>query len=1066
MNKKWKVILLVAFIISGSATAFAVTLPEGVSKFAALVVATAVPIGATLFGILTSEISIPVTVGALFLAFAMDRSITLNGLSELYTLMTGGSNINSIDSGLLSNLNEGLNNKLGDYLDGKEKLPESLKAEYKQLERNAEKQKKNNEEEESGDAEPHVYTWANLLNRDATAKDADPGADLESQDELYFGAYLKEATYPRRLIMGSAKKYLNIYLPKLPSKPTDSNNKKDVAPAMLPQTQLPNLPSKPIDLNDMKDIAFAMLSQTQPSNSTMLQKKPGKISVNKAADLTSDGGFFWSESSNMIYVGENQCIELSNDAPGFGAVTLKTCTLDKPAQMWSPIVVKTSTDNGAPVQVAYESVAYPRVCIGSSPSAGMSSLFPTSCYIKPTSGSKSILDPDVVISYESELGLQPLETTTFKYNHTDHSYDAQHTSFHCIQSLYIAKNPYEDMKYFGITDLSNACPPILNRVPRAETATTTSTATSVLVPPTVINDQINFLSDQNTNGSQTLAVKRDHFYGTPALPPLLPGQWRNYIINIGQGSFSIVDGYGWLHPVIIDMGSSSGVATSGSVAKHGAVLLEFMQWLLQSGTSTNIKLNEAAKSVSAVERRPILIVSHADRDHYNLLEYMFQNKKIAANNTEDYVAITPLPVPFAVYIGGGLESFHGSTSENSLSSRTRKWLKSLADNADVKFYQKLTFKGNELYSTNPLGTETQIDAAIPLLPPDGNSTIRETVGTNNRYDRPWLYFLESDPTAKEKNRNSLIVSIADQNYSFTAPGDAEDSNETAAIARAKTFGILSRAGLMLASHHGSGRSGNQKDFYQNFASSTVIFSAGFNKSYGHPTLAAYERIRSAGKILCLTPDGKADPGGKYCKNTNTISGFGGGNAQNFLPGAGALFMTQTQQFDDVRKSNILPGGDIVVTVTPIGGMLSKFYSTKKIADQAEGVVVDRPAIEYYFTNHMTTPKTAGVTTTPPLRSSAALLYGTKQLQSIYCAKDYFNSVFKDDINTKLSSKLGAIKNYSNDYDSAYTTKTGNVYMKNFKFDISTKTDTLYQTTPKDIVKTLIPIPSINFTQCN
>ena len=822
---------------------------------------------------------------------------------------------------------------------------------------------------------PHVYTWADISPRNSTIKGVNPGSELYDQG-LSLRLFLRSATDPQLVTIGNGN-YLNVTLPKF--------------------------------------------------DSYGVEIEPGHIYSEARQDSNAQGGFFWSESSNMIYVGEDRCLELT-DASDWGTVVLKQCALNNPKQMWRRLVSKTSSVNNAPVTVSFESVAYADRCMGeTNPGSLDKNIYGYSCtYWKE--------NRKILVSYERIPGLQPVETTTFKFNHDTNEYDAQHSNFSCVMALSESFYPSD---YNGAlkTNREADC---------KQQGQTLSRPTRSLdfTPPTYITDKFTILDNTGANPSN-FNISRKHYIGTPVLVPLLPGQWRVYVINIGQGSFNVVDGYSWPHPVIIDMGSSTGLGSSGDLNKHGLKLHSFMDWLLRKGTEGVIKYNSSLESpvtVPATARSPILIISHADKDHYNLLEYMFES-----------IGDTKLPPPFAVYLGGGLDKFNSSTNPGNHQHRTLQWLNSL-NTANV-LYERLNFRNNQLYATQH-NVETQIDAAFPLVPSKPRVGL-EDVSSKQRSDRPWLYFLESQPNSapKDKNVNSLIVSVADGYYSFTAPGDAEKENENRAAGKAFLFGIDNLRGMMVASHHGAMT--DNTNFYNKFSPTSVVFSAGASNSYKHPKPEAVRTILAASKALCLSGNQDGNFSSSGCATGTGLKAYAGGEAIQFSPTSRALFLTDNASSDN---SGVRVGGDIVVTVTPVGGMVSKYYAIPSETEINIGQLATTPTLEYYFTNHLTHKgkQNANIPVPPDegLRNDVQRLKGAGVRQWIYCLNAYLTA--------NLAGKTKSVYElYPTNY--VYTQKyspytLAGVPGRNFVFDILVKNDISGVTYPAGQVKTQIPMP--------
>ncbi|MFZ6689985.1 hypothetical protein ACO0K0_19785 [Undibacterium sp. SXout11W] len=846
---------------------------------------------------------------------------------------------------------------------------------YKGMENNARSFAESETEKKGKVTRPEVYTWADIEPRRSTVPDVNPGAELDGQGNS-LAMFLKIATHPRNLLIYSSY-YVNVKLPQF-----EDNG---------------------------------------------VKKTEGAINVQKWKDPSANGGFFWSGSSNLIYVGENHCLELD----GGGAsnyVKLNWCTLDSPKQMWRRIVDKTHQTNGGPVAVAYESLAYPGKCMGST--APLSTL--TSLYVYDCKSSSGALYSNVIFSYESDWYLPPLETTAFKYGRKAGEFEAQHTSFSCIQKLVAAA---QNSKTDNSQVCDNSSSKSLSRDARS---------TNDVQDVNRISDEFTLKVYPATGGSNSFTLDRHHYMGTKAIAPLLPGQWRSYIINIGQGSFTVLDGYAWPHPVIIDMGSATKVSTTGSVKAHAVALLKFMNWMMQTGKSIRIKKDLSEASTNNYVRSPIVVISHADRDHYNLLEFMFNSC------TDEDSSLMKLPQPYAVYIGGTIGEFTSkSQSETTPLAKTRKWLKQLSlAKSGTQFYQNLTFSSansmhQKLMATDNSGTQVQINAAIPLILPDLASNT-EAIDVANRTDRPWLYFLESNPTAKghnATNRQSLIVSVADGFYSITAPADATKENEANASSKALKFGIQDLRGLVLASHHGADTFGsNSKQFYKEMAPSSVIFSAGNSNTYGHPTFTAYEAIKDYNeKLLCLSANGIGNKHYKQCNIDPAHEGYIGEQRTTFPKGGKAVFLTDnTIYFDPESKEDlsfrqdIAIGGDIVVTVTPIGGMLSKYYPKGKLADMKLGAIATSPTIEYYFSNYKT--GTPGDNNSP-LRGDPTRLFNSHAGQireSQYCSDLYFDSPIGTDSST-LNAFHMSTGNKGPSFSDKYTLVGSAGRMFNYKF---------------------------------
>ncbi|MFZ6862394.1 hypothetical protein ACO0K7_07140 [Undibacterium sp. Ji67W] len=822
------------------------------------------------------------------------------------------------------------------------------------------------EEVEEPDA-PTVYTWA----RGEPPQPVASGGvfDWDQDQSAVLAYFLSDAAYERKIRIGNGR-YLNVYPPKY------DENKREIM--------------------------------------------PGRVAAERSYNKDATGGFFWSSSSNAIYLGKYKCLAVDNSQNILTAVST-TCKSDEPKQMWRRLPIKLD-NNEVPIKVAYESVAFPGKCFSN---LQENSFFIDRCFIwdyrgVDASGLFNEVTRDATLSYEedSKIRPQPTDTTVFIHNKETFDYDVLVTSFDCIENVAIG--------FHQSNNLENACS-VKHRVPRAVSGVTWS----------VIFDDVCLIDSDNPDvcGKK---VKRRHVVGSDILAPLLPGQWRVYVINIGQGLATIVDGYGWNHPIVYDTGSFRRITTRRpNFEKHATELVKFMSWILKDGKSVmHASAPQDTPQFTSTARRPILMISHADFDHYNLLEYVFNR---------NHPQFGQLPAPYSVYIGGDLSKF--STAAEGVQKQTRLWLENLAaPGSDTRFYEKIKFVDNKLYASKNKGGESQISAAFPLIGDDSNVTL-ETVSNSDRKDRPWLYFLESQWQLPDANFNSLVVSVADRTYSVTLPGDAVGVNEDDAGKRVKNFGIHARKGLMLAPHHGSEKGSNQVSFYKAFKPTSVIFSAGDDPTFKHPRLKSYENATSADSLLCLANDGGGRRTAGSCAATQPGFGYVGGNSIDFKKGGTAIFATEHHSPD--RDGEVL-AGDIIVTVTPLGGMVSnRYFSTPMPTTLLYGVPVAFPTIEYFFSGHRIGGKGE------PLRSDVSLLINTDPnmtFQAGYCANEYLHSRLEN--GTKIAD-FGELV----DYSKPYPTFLWSGFMKSFKYNIPPLDQLQNLTLPRGTVLTQIPVES-------
>ena len=304
-------------------------------------------------------------------------------------------------------------------------------------------------------------------------------------------------------------------------------------------------------------------------------------------------------------------------------------------------------------------------------------------------------------------------------------------------------------------------------------------------------------------------------------------------IDVGQGdSFLIKKGK---HTILIDGGSSS----RSNIGKN--VIESFLM----------------AKGIT---RLSCLIVSHADADHVNGIEYLLSeasdiSTKIlvlpkAAENDADYDELKSLFI-----YGEATTELFGAAEINT------------RDKKDTASKKGDTYKTEEAYPDGQLTGKLDEQSCIygqmtssidrrRILYPRTGSVICQTKDFG-------LYCLYHGNEGEDKNRQSLVLLLKSGDFTMLFTGDTEAADER--IFTDKEYldnlgleDIFSKKQLTVlkAAHHGS-HSANSEEIFNTFKPQAVLISCGKNNRYGHPHEDVLERATALGSKILRTDESGA-----------------------------------------------------------------------------------------------------------------------------------------------------------------------------------------------------------------
>jgi len=248
---------------------------------------------------------------------------------------------------------------------------------------------------------------------------------------------------------------------------------------------------------------------------------------------------------------------------------------------------------------------------------------------------------------------------------------------------------------------------------------------------------------------------------------------RTHILNVGNGNCVILEAPKASHLLIADCGSvSSNSAMNRDAVKQyiGNIVSQYPQGITIS-----------------------VIISHADKDHYNYLPFVINGRE-----------------PYQVFLGGAVP-FNGVADCFSYGNynETKNWLN--------KYSKKVVF--NFTGQTVMIG-----DAAVYFL------------ANNTGVD---LTKKECVPD-KLKNTASAVAKVAYSNKSILLTGDATDPALTASYVN---NGNNLQTNILVSPHHGATTDGSNSSWFSAVnRPELIVYSAGSHAGYKHPRCDSYRNF--------------------------------------------------------------------------------------------------------------------------------------------------------------------------------------------------------------------------------
>lgn len=317
-------------------------------------------------------------------------------------------------------------------------------------------------------------------------------------------------------------------------------------------------------------------------------------------------------------------------------------------------------------------------------------------------------------------------------------------------------------------------------------ATTTASEDPADEPPAPeLAEKLRQSGLQDLDREHTLVRKRGlqefSAFALPAqlsrLPPKRTNDIRIHILPIGAGACQIVECPGASAlPMLVDCGSSQNTPNWDFDESQ---VRDYLKNVLQN-------------------RRAIVVISHADKDHYRYIPTI-----LAPNQVE------------SLWMGDD----HASYPEAVLTWANE--VRALGSASRPRVAEQF-----------PVNWHNQGSAVAGLSCGLANSYV---LGVNN---------------GTTKNDHSLMLSIDYGLFRAIFPGDATKRSQDAAIDNFPGDGL--QATVLIASHHGASTEGsNNADWLAATQPANVVYSAG--TPYQHPRCVAVERYRNGGTLEGATP---------------------------------------------------------------------------------------------------------------------------------------------------------------------------------------------------------------------
>jgi beta-lactamase superfamily II metal-dependent hydrolase len=263
-------------------------------------------------------------------------------------------------------------------------------------------------------------------------------------------------------------------------------------------------------------------------------------------------------------------------------------------------------------------------------------------------------------------------------------------------------------------------------------------------------------------------------------------------LDAGQGDCTLVefpDG----KLMLVDCGS----------IKNGSVVL---------GGIMNVITSRAARNGNCIDR---LVLTHADRDHYNLIPYLFTGPNALSVGK--------------IYYGGPLNLYSpismGNGKKNVPRFDVQKWLRSYGANASPP---PVTWRPDEELST--------VDVDVYVLAANWN--LPGSPGAK----RSW--------TGDMKNRNCIVLMLQYNNAKVFLMADSTQPTEEYILRSAKSLLPPVNSSILKMGHHGSAKS--SCDAWIKAIKPVSLFCSSDTRTYnstGMPTQATIERVENLGRKL-------------------------------------------------------------------------------------------------------------------------------------------------------------------------------------------------------------------------
>jgi beta-lactamase superfamily II metal-dependent hydrolase len=320
--------------------------------------------------------------------------------------------------------------------------------------------------------------------------------------------------------------------------------------------------------------------------------------------------------------------------------------------------------------------------------------------------------------------------------------------------------------------------------------------------------------------SQLFSVSRDIF-----LPELIvkPPEFVVSIKNVGQGSCTIIRNLHNNSFLVIDAGSIS----HKPLGATQSILYD-------------LGMSEINPDLPTVQASIFIVVSHTDKDHINLFKEIFGPNSILLRNIH------------TVFLGDHFSNYFRIAET-----------KSFVDN----FLRKIPVISHKLLSLSH--HLTSLDLVEYLSNPDRVDISRDFHRGFKNYEEKNMFvsdlqrsggarlgFLgvnagkadgpEEGPLERDTNTNSAVVRLSFAGKNIIIMGDATGKTTDRILEETDDSSLL-EAELLVSGHHGADSDETNSIAWAAVTKpKSVVFSAGFNKGYKHPSLTALSHYLATG----------------------------------------------------------------------------------------------------------------------------------------------------------------------------------------------------------------------------